>query len=286
MSQLTRLDIICPQDAPNTQDAVSGVLARLISFGWEEQDLPDGACLFRLHLDNAALAKEVEAELAQFAPLAAISHEAVDNQDWTKAWRSYFTPVDAGRFVVLPPWLHPLPADNPLHGKQPIVIEPKSAFGTGHHFSTVLCLKAIDLLLAKGRISKAMRFMDLGTGSGILGIGAALNGLSGLGADIDPIAVDNARENVRINQVDGAMQVVDGGLEAFADTGFDLVIANILAEPLREMAPELMARMKPGGALILSGLLTTQAAAVEACYASLGKAQHLVEGDWTALVWD
>ena len=116
----------------------------------------------------------------------------------------------------------------------------------------------------------------MGTGSGILGIACCLNGLAGLGSDIDPVAVDNALENVVINKVADDFRIVPGSAE---------VVANILAGPLRELAPALMARMKPGACLVLSGLLDVQADAVEAAYAELGKARRVQSGDWVALVW-
>ena len=85
------------------------------------------------------------------------------------AWREFFTPVRAGQFIVLPPWLF---ESTPLEGRKPIIIEPKSAFGTGHHNTTVLCLEAITELLASGRLKAGQRFFDVGTGSGILDVQA------------------------------------------------------------------------------------------------------------------
>ena len=169
--------------------------------------------------------------------------------------------------------------------RKPIIIEPKSAFGTGHHNTTVLCLEAITELLASGRLKAGQRFFDVGTGSGILGIACCLNGLAGLGSDIDPVAVDNALENVVINKVADDFRIVPGSAEAGEGEQFDLVVANILAGPLRELAPALIARMKPGACLVLSGLLDVQADAVEAAYAELGKARRVQSGDWVALVW-
>ena len=153
---------------------------------------------------------------------------------------------------MLPPWLF---ESTPLEGRKPIIIEPKSAFGTGHHNTTVLCLEAITELLASGRLKAGQRFFDVGTGSGILGIACCLNGLAGLGSDIDPVAVDNALENVVINKVADDFRIVPGSAEAGEGEQFDLVVANILAGPLRELAPALIARMKPGACLVLSGCL-------------------------------
>ena len=99
--------------------------------------------------------------------------------------------------------------------RKPIIIEPKSAFGTGHHNTTVLCLEAITELLASGRLKAGQRFFDVGTGSGILGIACCLNGLAGLGSDIDPVAVDNALENVVINKVADDFRIVRALIRIF-----------------------------------------------------------------------
>ena len=220
--------------------------------------------------------------LRAWLPGLDVEQTSIPRQDWTVAWREFFTPVRAGQFIVLPPWLF---ESTPLEGRKPIIIEPKSAFGTGHHNTTVLCLEAITELLASGRLKAGQRFFDVGTGSGILGIACCLNGLAGLGSDIDPVAVDNALENVVINKVADDFRIVPGSAEAGEGEQFDLVVANILAGPLRELAPALIARMKPGACLVLSGLLDVQADAVEAAYAELGKARRVQSGDWVALVW-
>lgn len=277
---LVRLDILADEEQ---YDTVTGLLVRIVSYGWEEDSLPTGETRFRVHCDNAIVRENLLSALRAWLPGLEVEESAVPRQDWTVAWREFFTPVRAGRFLVLPPWLV---ASTPAEGRQAIVIEPKSAFGTGHHNTTVLCLEAITGLLDSGRLAAGQRFFDVGTGSGILGIACCLNGLSGLGSDIDPVAVDNALENVVINKVADAFRILPGSAEAGEGEAFDLVIANILAGPLRELAPALMARMKPGGCLVLSGLLDVQADAVEAAYAPLGPARRVLSGDWVALVWD
>ena len=288
---LVRLDILADEEQ---YDTVTGLLVRIVSYGWEEDSLPTGETRFRVHCDNAIVRENLLSALRAWLPGLEVEESAVPRQDWTVAWREFFTPVRAGRFLVLPPWLV---ASTPAEGRQPIVIEPKSAFGTGHHNTTVLCLEAITGLLDSGRLAAGQRFfrLELYTpeeltriitrSAGILGIACCLNGLSGLGSDIDPVAVDNALENVVINKVADAFRILPGSAEAGEGEAFDLVIANILAGPLRELAPALMARMKPGGCLVLSGLLDVQADAVEAAYAALGPARRVQSGDWVALVW-
>ena len=276
---LVRLDILAGEDQ---YDTVTGLLVRNISYGWEEESLPTGETRFRVHCDNAIVQENLLSALKSWLPGITVEQTNVPRQDWTVAWREFFTPVRAGQFIVLPPWLV---VSTPLEDYDPIIIEPKSAFGTGHHNTTVLCLEAITELHVSGRIHYGQRFFDVGTGSGILGIACCQCGLSGIGADIDPVAIDNAQENIVINNVSNQFRVLPGSAEAGGGEQFDLVIANILAGPLRELAPELMARLAPGGCLVLSGLLDVQADAVEAAYAKLGRARRAHSGDWVALIW-
>ena len=278
-SDLIRLEIIVEDD---DYDAATGLLVRIVSYGWEEESLPTGETLFRVHCDNAIILERLLSALHAWLPGVRLEQSRIPRQDWTLAWREFFTPVKAGSFIVLPPWLV---ETTPLEGKKPIVIEPKSAFGTGHHNTTVLCLDAITRLMESGRLKPGMRFFDVGTGTGILGIACCLGGMSGLGSDIDPVAVDNALENVVINNVAESFRIVPGSAEAGKGEQFDLVIANILAGPLKDLAPQIMSCMKPSGCLVLSGLLDVQADTVEAAYAVLGKARRIQFGDWVALVW-
>lgn len=261
-------------------DPVQGVLARMATSGWEEESLPTGETLFRVHCETGGFADDLVAEARLFAPNVRVERGLAPRKDWQSAWREFFTPVACGRFVVLPPWL----ANTPQTGR-PIVIDPKSAFGTGHHESTVLCLKALSLLLDEGRFAEGGEFFDLGTGSGVLGIACAMSGLAGEGADIDPLAVDNATENAAINGVSGAFSVQGGSVERAKGRSFDLVLANILAGPLREMAPRIVGLLRPGGALILSGILEIQAESVMQAYAALGRPRVLKANEWVALIW-
>ena len=190
------------------------------------------------------------------------------------------------QFVVLPPWL----ADTPdFPGRTPILIEPKSAFGTGHHATTALCLRVVSDLLEAGRLQAGQHFLDLGTGSGVLGIGCCKSGLTGEGLDIDPLAVDNALENRVLNAVAPEnFTVAEGSIGAVAGKRFDLVLANILARPLIEMAADIVRACRLGGCLVLSGLLEIQADGVAAAYRAQGlpEPRRIIDGEWAALVWD
>ena len=170
---LIRLDIVVDEEQ---YDTVAGLLVRNISYGWEEDSLPTGETRFRVHCDNAIVQENLLSALRAWLPGLDVEQTSIPRQDWTVAWREFFTPVRAGQFIVLPPWLL---ESTPPEGRKPIIIEPKSAFGTGHHNTTVLCLEAITELLASGRLKAGQRFFDVGTGSGILGIACCLNGLTG-----------------------------------------------------------------------------------------------------------
>ena len=280
---LFRLGIVAEDD---DFDRVSGLLALHAAFGWEEESLPGGETRFTVHCESEEHLLRLQDRLRATAPRADTTLERVERQDWLAAWRQFFTPVMCGsRFVVLPPWLA---EGGDFADRTPIIIEPKSAFGTGHHATTALCLRVLSELLDSGRVAPGGHFLDLGTGSGVLGIACARSGLSGLGLDIDPLAVSNARENRELNRTDAAVfEGAEGGVEQAAGRRFDLVLANILARPLMEMAAPLAAARAADGCLVLSGLLERQADAVEAAYRAQGlpSARRVVDGEWCALVW-
>lgn len=282
MQTLIRYDILAQEDQV---DILTGLLALHVPFGWEEESLPTGETRFRVICANREFMDVLRGTVAAAVPGVEASWEDVPEEDWTLAWREYFTPIACGgRFLVLPPWLR---QTTDLQGRMPIIIEPKSAFGTGHHATTALCLSVLSDLLDAGRVTAGMEFLDLGTGSGILGIGCCLAGLSGTGTDIDMLAVENATENRALNGVTG-FSILHGSVETVKGQTFDLVLANILAQPLRDMAPELRRCLRPGGCMVLSGLLDVQADAVEAAYTAQGlpAARRVAQGEWVALVWE
>ncbi|WP_029894391.1 50S ribosomal protein L11 methyltransferase [Desulfohalovibrio reitneri] len=267
-------------------DEASAVLAERAPQGWQEAEEQDGTTVFTIHLDAHPLADELASELSRVLPGAEIVRQEVEEEDWSMAWRDFFTPIAAGDvFEILPPWLQ----DERDPGRETIVIEPKMAFGTGHHPTTALCLQAIGDLLLAGRLRDAGGFLDLGCGSGILAIGLAKAGLSGTGVDIDPQAVACARENLERNRVADRVELACGSIDALSpDASFDVIAANILSEPLIAMASPITQRLSPGGVLLLSGLLIEQAEQVESAYTALGlpPADRLEQGEWAALVID
>jgi ribosomal protein L11 methyltransferase len=159
-----------------------------------------------------------------------------------------------------------------------VVIDPGMAFGTGSHGTTALCLAALSDLLA-GRPGATV--LDVGTGSGLLAIAARKLGAARVAAnDVDPKAVEVARENAAANGVE--LEIVEAPLPGIPGT-FDVVVANILANTLVELAPELAAKLAPGGVLLLSGLLHPQEDEVRRAYVALGLAPlpGRREGEWS-----
>jgi ribosomal protein L11 methyltransferase len=236
-------------------------------------EAPDQAQLHEL-LTNAA-----SAEIAN-----TLSFDTVEARDWVKASLEDLVPVPAGRFVVH--GAHDrerVPAN-----KFAVEIEAALAFGTGHHGTTRGCLLLLDHVL---KAHQPRRVLDLGTGTGVLGIAAAKALKIGvLASDIDPPSVKVARENARLNETGNLVQVIRAtGFSApeFSQRGpFDLVLANILANPLRQLATPMARHLAPGALVILSGLLTPQARSVIVAYRARGLVplKHLRIEGWSSLL--
>lgn len=276
-----RLEITVAADC---LEKISGFLACHLAAGWEEKTLPAGRARLHVYADRAFLL-DLQTRINAYFPQAVCELAVFEEENWLAAWREFFTPVSCGeRFVVLPPWLEDTP-DFPQ--RTHILIEPKSAFGTGHHASTALCLTALSELLDAGHLQPGQRFLDLGTGSGILGIACCKSGLVGDGCDTDPLAIENAVENRALNHVATAFDLQIGSIEVAAGKNYDLLVANILARPLIDLAPQIVQACKPGGLVLLSGILASQADSVEAAYAVQGlpKARRFHQGEWCALLW-
>ena len=181
----------------------------------------------------------------------------VEDKDWERAWMDDFQPLKFGeRLWIVPSW-----HDAPDPGAANLMLDPGLAFGTGTHPTTALCLEWLD-----GQDVQGKQVIDYGCGSGILGLAALLLGADHvIGVDTDPQALEASRENARRNGVD------ESKLDLFLpenepDTQADVMLANILAQPLIGLAPHLAARTRKGGHLVLSGILSHQAREVMAAY--------------------
>jgi ribosomal protein L11 methyltransferase len=213
-----------------------------------------------------------------------ITFDTVEAKDWVKASLADLVPVPAGRFIVHGQHDRERVPSNKLG----IEIEAALAFGTGHHGTTRGCLLLLDHVL---KAWYPRRVLDLGTGTGVLAIAAA-KALHEpvLASDIDPASVRVARDNARLNQTGNLVQIITAiGFSApqFAQRGpFDLVLANILANPLRQLATPMARHLAPSGLVILSGLLNRQAASVIAAYRARGLVplRHVRIDGWSSLL--
>lgn len=208
--------------------------------------------------------------------------------DWVAKVRRELSPVEAGRFFVYGSHdADKVPTDP---GRVALQIEATVAFGTGHHGTTLGCLKAFDRLFEAG--FRPAKVADIGCGTAVLAMAAAavLPDALVIASDIDQVAVDVARANVDINGLTGRLDCLEAAGFAhprLAEAGpFDLVFANILKGPLVELAPDMARHVAPDGLAILSGLLVVQAEAVTAAYVAAGFALQSRDdiGEWSTLV--
>jgi ribosomal protein L11 methyltransferase len=209
-------------------------------------------------------------------PDARLACTDVPAVDWLARYREGFRSFQAGGFRIAPCWDVPRAASEPL-----LIVDPGQAFGTGTHESTRLCLDALADLC---RPSPPASVLDVGTGSGILAVAAALRGARRVTAvDLDPEAVRCARRHAALNGVVLGLVQADGaqGVRAGA---FDLVLANISAPLLRERRDEIVAARSDVGAIVLAGFLADDAHALARAYAGAGKVERRDEGEWAALV--
>ena len=211
--------------------------------------------------------------------------------DWVAKVRRELAPVEAGRFFVFGSHdAEKVPAILAEGGRVALQIEATVAFGTGHHGTTLGCLRAFDRLYGAG--FRPASVVDIGCGTAVLAMAAAavLPEARVLASDIDEVAVDVAKANVAINGLDGRIETMVAA--GFAHPGlvkaapYDLIFANILKGPLIELAPAMAAHSASGGMIILSGLLVVQAEAVTAAYAAVGIDLQGREdiGEWSTLV--
>ena len=222
--------------------------------GWQRSDV---TALFETEAQATEAATLL---LAQdwAADLAVLALRAVADQDWVRLTQSQFAPVEiTPSFWIVPSW-----HQAPPQAEQIIRLDPGLAFGTGTHPTTRMCLRW-TAQQSPALAAAWTRVLDYGCGSGILAIGAALHGALGIDAvDIDEAAVTATRDNAEANAV-----LLNAGLPDAAQGAYPLVLANILATPLKLLAPLLAGHVAPGGHLVLAGILDRQADELKAAYA-------------------
>jgi ribosomal protein L11 methyltransferase len=238
--------------------------------------------------------------LGRIRPLPEAQFKQIQNADWSQAWKQHYRPVAIGRrLVIVPAWL-----ETPEPDRIPVRIDPGMAFGTGTHPTTQLCLQLMVEMTDEGRSTTDDRrwsmvdgpwsVIDVGCGSGILAIAALqLGAARALGVDIDPQALEAARQNAALNEVAGRLDLGLGSVADIRQGKFSLqsaplVLANILAPVLVRLFEEdgLGELIAPGGAAVLSGILAEQAGEVIAAAGAhgLSLADRRQAGDWVALL--
>jgi ribosomal protein L11 methyltransferase len=299
---------VCVTTEAETAEAVSEVMSRYapngvaieqiardIQLGADEgaaaQLEPSVAVRAYLPLEDDVETKRKQIEealwhLAQIAPIPEPTFRLVAESDWANAWKEHYQVVHLGdRFVVKPTWRE----YEAQPGEIVMELDPGMAFGTGLHPSTQMCLAAIEKYARP-----EMYTLDLGTGSGILAIGAALLGVKSIvGIDNDPLAVKVAAENAALNQVEEHIVIRVGSLSEAAaalegrSAGFDLIIVNILARVIIGLCEDGLGRVvQSGGLAIFAGLIDTQEVGVREALQAQGLTviDRLQEKDWVCLI--
>ncbi len=239
----------------------------------------DPAAVERATADVAAALAHLQA--FGLRPIGDLVTRVVHEDDWAEAWKAHFPVLRVGRrLVIKPTWRRHRATDDDVV----LALDPGMAFGTGLHPTTRLCLAALEQLADGGSVAGA-RVLDVGCGSGILSIAAARLGAAAvLGVDTDPIAVDATIANARRNRVSGLV-VAHGGSLPSGDAAFDVVLANLIASVLIDLAPSLAAELRRGGSLLASGIYVDREGDVRAAFleAGLEVEERTAEGDWVAL---
>jgi ribosomal protein L11 methyltransferase len=205
-------------------------------------------------------------------------YNLIPDQDWNESWKKGFTPLDVGEhFTILPPW------EDKKSGRINLIIDPGMAFGTGHHETTRSCLVLMEKYDQK---NEKGRFLDLGTGTGLLAIAASKLGYDQVVAvDTDPLAIEASRKNMELNQAIN-IELHEGSIAEVHGT-FDCIAANIISSVLILLVNEISSRLKPSGMAIVSGILADQLDEVTKAYEQTGL--KFIEGfpddKWVSLVY-
>jgi ribosomal protein L11 methyltransferase len=244
---------------------------------------PASPLRWRVFFHSVADRERAAAALTAQVPSLAVSRSDVQDEDWAARSQRSLTAVRAGRFIVAPPW--DVPGAQPYQPHQPsppivIIIEPSMGFGTGHHATTRLCLRLLSDTPVSG-----MEVLDIGTGSGVLALGASLMGARRVtGLDVDRDAIESARHSAALNTLP---RPVDFAVGDFRTPGTvepaDAVFANLTGGMLTAAAAQLTPLVRPGGTLILSGFETAEADGVRAAFAALPEDTRLDEDNWVAM---
>ncbi|AOV07909.1 50S ribosomal protein L11 methyltransferase [Sporosarcina ureilytica] len=230
--------------------------------------------------------KDIEQSIAELprygldVGLNKIKTSEVDEEDWATAWKQYYHPVKiSGRFTIVPTWEDYTPVES---DELIVELDPGMAFGTGTHPTTVMCMQALEKYVQKGNT-----VVDVGTGSGVLSIGAAMLGAKSVYAlDLDEVAVVAAKENIRLNKVDATVHVAQGNLLESIDFEPNIIIANILADVIMSFSQDAADLLPADGLFIVSGIIEEKRDEVKADLTEKGFEiiESVLMEDWVALI--
>ncbi|GGG26737.1 ribosomal protein L11 methyltransferase [Lysinibacillus alkalisoli] len=258
-------------------------------YALDANDFPDDGVIVKAYLSESSFLHEtIEEVKAAITNLHAfnidvgrniVTIKEVNEEDWANAWKQYYHPVKISqRFTVVPSW----EAYEPVDSDELIIeLDPGMAFGTGTHPTTILCLQALEQYLKEGET-----VIDIGTGSGVLSIGAALLKAKHVHAlDLDEVAVRAAKENIALNRADDVVEVHHGNLLDTVKQQADVVVANILAEVILSFTDDAFKVVKPGGLYITSGIIGAKKEEVKAALVASGFeiVETVTMEDWVAI---
>ena len=212
-----------------------------------------------------------------------MQQQIIEEEDWERAWQVHFKSRRlTKRFVVRPPWED----YTPIAGDVVLTIYPGMAFGTGRHPSTWLCLLSLEELAQEWAPDSEPLVLDVGTGTGILGLATAHLGAKVLAIDLDPEALAAVRDNIKLNNLQDRVRADDIPLVAIRQQ-FDLIFGNLTAPDLHSLAESLAGRLRPAGQLIISGFLSSDLSKVRERFVAQGLTPLKThqKDDWIALVF-
>jgi ribosomal protein L11 methyltransferase len=242
---------------------------------------------FDKHLENCLASLKIYMEsLSQLFPKlkkATLVVETVEDENWGEEWKKYFLPLRVSKNIVIKPtWERYSPAGHDIV----IEIDPGMAFGTGQHPSTRMCMEALEDIILKHRTTKKLKALDVGTGTGILGIACAKLGVEKvLCVDIDKKAAEIAKENVTINQVEDKVKINNCDVFTIHES-FDLIVANLTAKILIKLRTHLLSLLKKNGYMIISGIIEQNKNDMEKHFIAepFVSTQILAEKEWVCYV--
>lgn len=220
--------------------------------------------------------KDIELDLGK----KTIEIARINDEDWSEAWKQYYKPIRvSNRFTITPTWEN----YSKRHDDELVItLDPGMAFGTGTHATTTLCIRALEKYLEQGD-----NVIDVGTGTGVLSIAAALLGAKRVYAyDLDSVAVQSAKGNIEINGVSSQIEVSEGHLLDQVEQSADVIVANLLAPLIIQLVDDLPKKLKKSGRFIASGVIKSQLHEVKNAIESIGLIVDdvMIQDDWVALV--